>query len=50
MFYVCLADIDISFITMPKPIQKYHHNVKILHPDQAQDVEPDLDLISLQSE
>ena len=28
MFYVYLADINISFITMPKLIQDYHHNVK----------------------
>ena len=28
MFYVYLADINISFITLPKQIQEYHHNVK----------------------
>ena len=27
-FNVYLADINISFITMPKQIQEYHHNVK----------------------
>ena len=28
MFYVYLADINISFITMQKQIQEYRHNVK----------------------
>ena len=28
MFYADLADIITTFITMPKQIKEYHHNVK----------------------
>ena len=30
IIYAYLADINISFITMPKQIQEYHHNIKQL--------------------